>query len=160
MASVCCICLTKAGEVKCHNNKCEEMLCVACHSDYGNQCPVCTVPRNGMAACLENEDTQTMQKAWNHYGFQISVTATKAHVHLYRRLTVCGSALQLLTQEENKLEHAFATVVVLLQNEVSLINYIKFQGKLTDQFVSRRTSVTLFNVLLTYKNETIYGIFA
>lgn len=159
MASVCCICLTKAGEVKCHNDKCTEMLCVYCHSEYGHKCPVCTVPRSASAACLENEDTLRMQQAWKHYGFDISVSTSKVHVHLYKPIVACAGALQFLTNEENKLELAFATIVTLVQNEVILHNFIKFQGKVLQRFVARRTTTPLFTVLLTYKERSIYGTF-
>lgn len=158
MASVCCICLTKAGEVKCRNEKCEEKLCVACHSQYMDKCPVCTVPRGYRAPCLVNDDTQAMKKAWNHYGFKISASMTKVHVHLYKKLILGADAARFLP-EEKKLESAFAMITILLQTDVPVHSYVKFTGEPVNMFVASRTATAIVSVALTYKNETIYGTF-
>lgn len=158
MASVCCICLVKAGEIKCHNAKCKEMMCMSCEREYPDKCPVCTVSRGPSAVVLDNNDTRDTHKAWRHYGFTIRVSASLIHRHVHSKLVRCADALKSLP-EENKLDNAFAVIVISLQEDVTLHSYIIFSGEINRQFVARKTNVAVVTVTLTYQKETIHGIF-
>jgi hypothetical protein len=80
-------------------------------------------------------------------------------MQVHAKLVRCADGLKLLG-EENKLVDAFCVIMIMLQDIVTLNNYIKFSGKLLNQFVARQTGIALVTITLSYKNETIYGTFA